>query len=67
MSVNVAWFPDYGHIVAGIFWFNLDINSAISGVWSTKTQSLKVLFMLVAEYPKTPKKLMLKMEKFVMQ
>ena len=19
MSVNVAWFPDYGHIVAGIF------------------------------------------------
>ena len=19
MSVNIAWFPDYGHIVAGIF------------------------------------------------
>ena len=25
MSVNVAWFPDYGHIVAGIFMVHFGI------------------------------------------
>ena len=28
MSVGVAWFPDFGHIVAGIFLLSLIINLA---------------------------------------
>ena len=29
MSVDVEWFPDYGHIMAGIFWI-LYIKMAVS-------------------------------------
>ena len=34
MSGGVAWFPDYGHIMAGIFYFKIDNASLKEQIFS---------------------------------
>ena len=33
MSIDIAWFPDYGHLMAGIFSLNFDLEFFILWLW----------------------------------
>ena len=35
MSISVAWFPDYGHIVAGMLFTNA---RCLGGMWNARTK-----------------------------
>ena len=63
MSVDVAWFPDYGHFMAGIFCpliestaSLLQIHESEKGVEKGPFMSFKVIYMTNLKEPKTLRK-----------